>query len=71
MLVANLLCRVPDPAACLAAMSGPDGLVKKGGLLVVTTPCRYVSVTTPCIYARYQATGCGVRGAASKRRSND
>ncbi len=38
VLLANLLCRLPEPEICLRNMSGPNGLVKQGGLLVLVSP---------------------------------
>lgn len=45
-LVANLLCRLPNPSSCLMRMSGPFGLIKKGGLLLITTPYSWLSSYT-------------------------
>jgi len=44
VLLANLLCRLSDPARCLAQM-GP--LVKPGGQLLITTPCTWLEEYTP------------------------
>jgi 5-histidylcysteine sulfoxide synthase/putative 4-mercaptohistidine N1-methyltranferase len=38
VLLANVLCRLPDPAQCLKRMQGTKGLIKPGGILVMTTP---------------------------------
>ena len=46
-LLANLLCRLPDPSACLARLSGPDGLVKPGGIAVVVSPYTWMEEHTP------------------------
>jgi len=46
-LLANILCRLPSPSSCLMRMSGPLGLIKKGGLLFITTPYSWLSVYTP------------------------
>jgi len=51
VLGANLLCRLPDPMAFLRRLTtgivaGDDGLVKKGGLLVLTSPCSWLEQFT-------------------------
>lgn len=35
VILANLLCRLPDPVACLNAM---PNIVNKGGVVVIVTP---------------------------------
>ncbi len=47
VLLGNLLCRLPSPMACLSRMGGMRGIVKKGGLLVVTTPFTWMERFTP------------------------
>ncbi|MBC7370521.1 MAG: 5-histidylcysteine sulfoxide synthase [Bdellovibrionaceae bacterium] len=47
VLVANLLCRLPSPRACLSRMSGPRGIVKRGGLLVLFSPYSWLGDHTP------------------------
>ncbi len=47
VLLANLLCRLPRPTACLSRMSGARGIVRKGGLLVITTPFTWMEKFTP------------------------
>ncbi len=47
VLLANLLCRLPSPASCLGRMSGPRGLVRPGGLLVVISPYTWMEAFTP------------------------
>ena len=47
VLLANLLCRLPDPGACLGRMGGADGLVRPGGVLVATTPATWRAAFTP------------------------
>jgi putative 4-mercaptohistidine N1-methyltranferase len=42
VLLANTLCRLPDPLACLNRLQGPKGLVKPGGTLVMTTPLSWL-----------------------------
>ncbi|HUB66185.1 MAG TPA: putative 4-mercaptohistidine N1-methyltransferase [Candidatus Methylacidiphilales bacterium] len=44
VLMANLIDRLPDPAACLAQM--PD-LVRPGGWLVITSPYTWLEAYTP------------------------
>lgn len=38
VLVANVVCRLATPMACLERMVGPQGIVRPGGLLMLTTP---------------------------------
>ncbi|MEX1199057.1 MAG: 5-histidylcysteine sulfoxide synthase [Pseudohongiellaceae bacterium] len=38
VLLANLLCRLPDPEACLAQFTGSDSLLNEGGVLVIASP---------------------------------
>lgn len=47
VLVANVLCRLPSPRACLARMGGPRGLVCPGGLLVLSSPYTWMEEFTP------------------------
>jgi 5-histidylcysteine sulfoxide synthase/putative 4-mercaptohistidine N1-methyltranferase len=47
VLLANLLCRLPSPNACLSRMSGDRGIVRRGGLLVITTPFTWMEKFTP------------------------
>lgn len=47
VLLANLLCRVPSPRGCLERMSGPRGIVRPGGLLLVTSPYTWMESFTP------------------------
>jgi 5-histidylcysteine sulfoxide synthase/putative 4-mercaptohistidine N1-methyltranferase len=42
VLLANVLCRLPDPLACLRRLQGPSALVKPGGVLVMTTPLSWL-----------------------------
>lgn len=44
VLMANLLCRLPDPSACLKAM---DGLVRPGGAVAITSPGTWLEEYTP------------------------
>jgi 5-histidylcysteine sulfoxide synthase/putative 4-mercaptohistidine N1-methyltranferase len=47
VLVANLLCRIPSPRALLERMAGPRGIVRPGGLLVITSPYTWMDRYTP------------------------
>jgi len=47
VLMANVLCRLPDPVACLERMQGVNALVKRGGVLVMTTPFSWLEEYTP------------------------
>lgn len=42
--MSNLLCRLPDPVACL---DGLAQVVKKGGIVVLTTPFSWLEEFTP------------------------
>jgi len=46
VLMANLLCRLPDPRACLEAMGGARSVVKPGGLLVLVSPYSWLEQHT-------------------------
>ena len=47
VLMSNLLCRLNNPEACLKRLSGANGLVKKGGILMITTPFSWFESCTP------------------------
>lgn len=47
VLMANVLCRLPDPAATLERMQGVNALVAPGGVLVMTTPFSWLEQYTP------------------------
>ncbi len=47
VLLANLLCRLPSPMACLGRMAGVRGLVRPGGLLVTISPFTWMEAFTP------------------------
>lgn len=47
ILLANLLCRLPNPKACLAQLTGPQGLLRPGGLLMITSPFSWLKEFTP------------------------
>lgn len=47
VLIANLLCRVPSPLSVLNRMGGARGIVRKGGILVMTTPFSWLPEYTP------------------------
>ena len=44
VILANLLCRLPDPIACLTAM---PKIVNKGGVVVMVTPFTWLEEFTP------------------------
>lgn len=44
VLMANLLCRLPEPKRCLDQAAN---LVKTGGQLLITTPCTWLTEYTP------------------------
>ena len=60
VLMANLLCRLPNPAACIERLRG---LVNPGGQLLITTPCTWMEEYTP----RDNWLGEIVADGASKR----
>ena len=47
VLMSNLLCRLPDPAACLQQFTGPDALLRDGGILVLSSPNTWMEQYTP------------------------
>ncbi|HDZ08772.1 5-histidylcysteine sulfoxide synthase [Pseudohongiella sp.] len=47
VLMSNLLCRLPDPAACLRQFTGPDALLRDGGILVLSSPNTWMEQYTP------------------------
>lgn len=47
VLIANLLCRLPNPADCLAQLTSPNGILRSGGLLVITSPYSWLKEFTP------------------------
>ncbi|MEQ1789419.1 MAG: 5-histidylcysteine sulfoxide synthase [Rickettsiales bacterium] len=47
VLMANVLCRLPNPVSCLERMQGANALVKKGGVLIMTTPFSWLEEYTP------------------------
>jgi len=47
VLMANLLCRLPSPLACLSRMWGARGIVKVGGILVTVSPYTWMDKFTP------------------------
>ncbi|MNX88947.1 Ubiquinone biosynthesis O-methyltransferase [compost metagenome] len=46
VLMANLLCRLPSPRACLSRLGGPRGLVRSGGLLLIVSPYTWLEQFT-------------------------
>ncbi len=47
VLIANVLCRLPSPSALLSRMAGELAVVRKGGLLMLTTPFTWMEQFTP------------------------
>lgn len=47
VVLANLLCRLPSPRAVLGRLGGPRGLVRPGGLLLVSSPFTWREKFTP------------------------
>lgn len=47
VLMANVLCRLPEPVAALERMQGANALVAPGGVLVMTTPFSWLEQYTP------------------------
>ena len=47
VLLGNLLCRLPDPAACLRQFVGNDDYLGKDGILVIASPNTWMSQYTP------------------------
>lgn len=47
VLMSNLLCRLPDPVACLRQFTGPDALLRDGGILVLSSPNTWMEQYTP------------------------
>jgi 5-histidylcysteine sulfoxide synthase/putative 4-mercaptohistidine N1-methyltranferase len=57
VLMANLLCRLPEPQAAIARLTGHRALVRPGGLLVLISPYTWLDAFTPrqaWLGARYQ-----------------
>jgi 5-histidylcysteine sulfoxide synthase/putative 4-mercaptohistidine N1-methyltranferase len=46
VLLANVLCRLEHPMNCLKRMQGENGLVRPGGILVMTTPFSWLEEYT-------------------------
>ncbi len=69
VLVANLLCRLPSPRACLERMGGPRGIVRPGGLLVITSPYTWMEAFTPkeVWLGGYERDGAAVRSLEGLR----
>lgn len=47
VLIANVLCRISSPMSLLNRLSGDRGIVKPGGLVVMTTPFTWMEEFTP------------------------
>lgn len=46
VLLSNLLCRMPDPAACLQQFVGPDSPLAEDGILVIASPNTWLEAHT-------------------------
>ncbi len=47
VVMANLLCRLGDPKACLAQLTGSEAIVQRGGIVVITAPYSWNREFTP------------------------
>lgn len=47
VLLSNLMCRLPDPAACLKQFTGAASVLKPGGVLVLASPNSWMEQYTP------------------------
>ncbi|MBL0318364.1 MAG: 5-histidylcysteine sulfoxide synthase [Alphaproteobacteria bacterium] len=47
VILANVICRLPDPTLCLKRMVGENGLVLPGGIVVITAPMSWMEAFTP------------------------
>jgi len=47
VLIANVLCRLPSPNALLSRMGGSRGIVRRGGLMLITSPFTWSEEFTP------------------------
>ena len=47
VILSNVICRLPNPSQCLQRMSGVNGLVKSGGVLVLTAPYSWYEAFSP------------------------
>ena len=47
VLLSNLMCRLPDPAACLKQFTGADSVLREGGVLVLASPNSWMEQYTP------------------------
>lgn len=47
VLIANLLCRLPSPGACLGRLEGMRGLLRSGGIVVIVSPYTWMEKFTP------------------------
>jgi putative 4-mercaptohistidine N1-methyltranferase len=67
VLLANLLCRLPNPKALLGRLGGPRGLVKPGGLLAIFSPYSWLEAFTPpeAWLGGYERDGQPVRTATA------
>lgn len=46
-IIANLLCRLPSPMSLLSRLAGSRGIVRKGGLVLITSPFSWMEQLTP------------------------
>ncbi|MBO9540626.1 5-histidylcysteine sulfoxide synthase [bacterium] len=69
VLMANLLCRLPSPRACLSRLGGPRGLVRSGGLLLIVSPYTWLEqFTSPEAWlGGFERNGERVRAADTLR----
>lgn len=47
VLLSNLMCRLPDPAACLRQFAGSDSVLRENGVLVFASPNTWMEQYTP------------------------
>ena len=47
VLLSNLMCRLPDPAACLRQFTGAGSVLKQNGVLVLASPNSWMEQYTP------------------------
>lgn len=62
VLMANLLCRLQRPRACLDQLLGPDAVLRPGGLLVIASPWSWTLEHTP----RQEWLGATLRTGSSE-----
>jgi putative 4-mercaptohistidine N1-methyltranferase len=69
VLMANLLCRLPSPRACLSRLGGPRGLVRPGGYLLLVSPYSWLEQFTPveAWLGGFERDGVSIRAADTLR----